>query len=166
MQLKLNIGSYCALLWSIFGEQCDYYRKLLKIYKILDREECFTIRDAYTKEICARIMWAIVDNGCSFFQAQPCGIQFHSGDKVTILSVALGINHRCGAQCPPDPMHNLPRGVVDSYTKPIGTRRRGISRKRGISNTKATRWPPADKLAKSSPRHYTCPLREAITRRA
>ncbi len=36
MQLKLNIGSYCALLWSIFGEQCDYYRELLKLYRILD----------------------------------------------------------------------------------------------------------------------------------
>jgi hypothetical protein len=38
MQLKLNIGSYCALLWSIFGEQWGYYRKLLKLYRILDRE--------------------------------------------------------------------------------------------------------------------------------
>jgi hypothetical protein len=53
MQLKLNIGSYCALLWSIFGEQCNYYCKLLKLYRILDREECFTVWDAYTREICA-----------------------------------------------------------------------------------------------------------------
>jgi hypothetical protein len=43
MQLKLNIGSYCALLWSLFGKECDYYKELLKIHRILDREECFTI---------------------------------------------------------------------------------------------------------------------------
>jgi hypothetical protein len=67
MQLKLNIGSYCALLWSIFGERCDYYRKLLKLYRILDQEECFTIRDAYTREICAQITWAIINDGRSFF---------------------------------------------------------------------------------------------------
>jgi hypothetical protein len=53
MQLKLNIGSYCALLWSIFGKLCNYYCKLSKIYRILDREECFMIQDAYTREICA-----------------------------------------------------------------------------------------------------------------
>jgi hypothetical protein len=26
MQLKLNIGTYCALLWSLFGKECDYTR--------------------------------------------------------------------------------------------------------------------------------------------
>jgi hypothetical protein len=34
MQLKLNIGTYCALLWSLFGEECDYYKELLKIHRI------------------------------------------------------------------------------------------------------------------------------------
>jgi hypothetical protein len=43
MQFKLNIGTYCALLWSLFGKECDYYKELLKIHRILDREECFTI---------------------------------------------------------------------------------------------------------------------------
>jgi hypothetical protein len=62
MELKLNIGSYCGLLWSLFGDHCDYYKELLKLYRILDREECFTIQEAYTKEVCAQITWAIVDD--------------------------------------------------------------------------------------------------------
>jgi hypothetical protein len=66
MELKLNIGSYCGLLWSLFGDNCDYYKKLLKLYRILDREECFTIREAYTKVVCAQITWAIVDDGDPF----------------------------------------------------------------------------------------------------
>ena len=49
--LKLNIGRYCGLLWTIFGNHCHYYKELLKIYRILDRKECFTIRNAYTREI-------------------------------------------------------------------------------------------------------------------
>ena len=65
--LKLNIGTYCGLLWTIFGDHWDYYKELLKIYRILDCEECFTIRNAYTREVCARITWAIVDEGRSFF---------------------------------------------------------------------------------------------------
>ncbi len=55
MDLKLNIGTYCGLLWLLFGDHCNYYKELVKIYPILNREECFTIRNAYTKEICARI---------------------------------------------------------------------------------------------------------------
>ncbi len=84
--MKLNIGSYCTVLWSIFGERCDYYCKLLKIYRILDRKECFTIWDAYTKEICARITWAIVDNGRSFLGATP----WHP-----ILQRGQGYNSQC-----------------------------------------------------------------------
>jgi hypothetical protein len=45
MQLKLNIRMFCAVLWSLFGEQCDYYKERVKLHRVLDREECFTIRD-------------------------------------------------------------------------------------------------------------------------
>jgi hypothetical protein len=48
MDLKFNIGTYCGLLWALFGDHCDYYHELLKIYHILDQEECFTICTAYT----------------------------------------------------------------------------------------------------------------------
>jgi hypothetical protein len=34
--VKLNIGTYCGLLWTIFGDHGDYYKELLKIYRILD----------------------------------------------------------------------------------------------------------------------------------
>ena len=79
MQLKLNIGTYCALLWALFGDQCDYYKELVKLHRILDREECFTIRDAYTKEICARITWAIIDDWRSFFGRNPVSSDFAPG---------------------------------------------------------------------------------------
>ncbi len=53
MDLKLNIRTYCGLLWTIFGDHCDYYKELLKIYPILDCKECFSIQHTYTKELCA-----------------------------------------------------------------------------------------------------------------
>ena len=79
MQLKLNIGTFCALLFALFGEKCDYYRELFKLHNILDRKECFTIRDAYTKEVCARITWAIIDDGRSFFGRNPIASDFAPG---------------------------------------------------------------------------------------
>jgi hypothetical protein len=77
--LKLNIGTYCGLLWTIFGDHCDYYKELLKIYRILDCKECFTIGNAYTREVCARITWAIVNEGRSFFGRNPVALDFAPG---------------------------------------------------------------------------------------
>ena len=54
-------------MWTIFVDHCNYYKELLKIYHILDREECFTIENAYTREVCARITRVIVKEGRLFF---------------------------------------------------------------------------------------------------
>ncbi len=89
MDLKLNIGTYCGLLWTIFGDHCDYYKELLKLYRILDCEECFTIRHAYTKEVCARIMWAILDDGWLFFGCNPMASDFAAGLIFTFLALYL-----------------------------------------------------------------------------
>ncbi len=79
MDLKLNIGTYCGLLWTIFGDHCDYYKELLKIYGILDCKECFTIWHANTKEVCACITWAIEDDGRSFLGHNPVASDFSAG---------------------------------------------------------------------------------------
>ena len=77
--LKLNIGTYCGLLWTIFGDHCVYYKELLKSYCILDCKECSMIRNAYTREVCAQITWAIVDEGRSFFGCTPVALDFAPG---------------------------------------------------------------------------------------
>jgi hypothetical protein len=71
MDLKLNIGTYCGLLWALLGDHCDYYKELLS----------FTIRNAYTKEVCARITWAIIDDGRSFFGRNPVASDFAPGSN-------------------------------------------------------------------------------------
>ena len=81
MDLILNIGMYCGLLWEIFGDHCYYYKELLKIYHILDCEECFTIRHAYTREVCARITWAIINEGRLFFGCNPVALDFAPGRR-------------------------------------------------------------------------------------
>ncbi len=74
LELKLNIGTYCGLLWSIFGDHCKYYKEPFKLYCILDRKECFTIHAAYMPEVHTRIMWAIVDDGRSSFCRKSGGV--------------------------------------------------------------------------------------------
>jgi hypothetical protein len=91
MQLKLNIRTFCALLFALFGEKCNYYRELFKLHNILDRKECFTIRDTYTKEVYARITWAIIEDGRSFFGRNPVASDFAPGAQpFQFLVLCLG----------------------------------------------------------------------------
>ena len=79
MDLKLNIGTYCGLLRTVFGDHCNYTKELLNIYRILDREECFRIRNAYTMEVCAWITWVIANKGRLFFGRNPVASDFTPG---------------------------------------------------------------------------------------
>jgi hypothetical protein len=123
-ELKLNIGTYCGLLWTIFGDHCDYYKELLKIYRILDREECFTIRNAYTREICARITWAIVDEGRSFFGRNPVASDFAPGTTFTFSTCLLegitdAVRNAIPIQRAMFPREWMaPIAVADPYSKP------------------------------------------------
>jgi hypothetical protein len=85
MDLKLHIGIYCGLFWTIFGDHCNYYKELLKFYRILVQEEYFNIRHTYTKEVCASIMRAILDEGRSFFGQNPMASDFAVGTSFNFL---------------------------------------------------------------------------------
>ena len=66
-ELKLNITSYCALMHTLFGEQCGYYQALMRIRNCMDTGGVYNIRQAYTADVCHRISWAIIDDGRAFF---------------------------------------------------------------------------------------------------
>ncbi len=67
LELKLLIGTFCGLLWTLFGLGCDYYHELKKLHKALCARDVSAIREAFTVDKCRRIIWAIIDNGRSFF---------------------------------------------------------------------------------------------------
>jgi hypothetical protein len=89
---------YCGILWTIFGGHCDYYKELLKIYRILDREECFTIRNAYTREVCTRIV----------LRTKPRCFGLRTRDNVYVLQLSPGGHYGLSAQCNPDSTSNVP----------------------------------------------------------
>ncbi len=111
MQLKLNIEMLCALLWSLFGEQFNYYKELVKLHRILDRKECFTIRAVYTKEICARITWAIIDDGQSFFGQNPVASDFARAQCFSFQCHALNQSWtQCAMRCLSNMQHSQSSG--------------------------------------------------------
>jgi hypothetical protein len=114
MDLKLNIGTYCGLLWTIFGHHCDYYIELLKLFHILDCKECFTMRHTYMKEVCARITWAIVDNGRSFFGCNPLASDFCSRIDIHFFGILFGGSHGRHPECKSHSAGNFPLQMAAS----------------------------------------------------
>ncbi len=66
--LKLNIATFMALAWVLFGNRYDYYRNLYRIYTVMDMQKVQQLKGKFTPEICGRITWAILDDDRAFFQ--------------------------------------------------------------------------------------------------
>ncbi len=59
-ELRLNVGTFCAFPFTLFGSKCDYYQKLLNMKKILDDPSMQAIYDTYSITVCHHIVWAII----------------------------------------------------------------------------------------------------------
>ncbi len=58
---------FFTLIWTLFGDECNYYKRLLEVCETLDQQEVHIIRDSFTADVCRRITWAILSNGRFFF---------------------------------------------------------------------------------------------------
>ncbi len=75
-ELRLSINMFCTLIWTLFGEECNYYKGLLEVAETLDQQEVHIIWDSFTANVCRCITWAILTDGCSFFNMVLVEAQF------------------------------------------------------------------------------------------
>jgi hypothetical protein len=80
--LQLSVNRFCALIWTLFGNKCAYYKGLLEVCETLDQQEVHIIRDSFTADMCLRITWVIMSNGLSFFNTMLVELQFHCGKQL------------------------------------------------------------------------------------
>lgn len=66
-ELKLDLGTFCALLWTLFGDRCDYYDNCFALYNMLDSESVFANAQNFTAQICRQITWAVLNDSRQFF---------------------------------------------------------------------------------------------------
>jgi hypothetical protein len=81
-ELRLSVNTFCALIWTLFGGECDYYKGLWEVADTLDQQEVHIIRDSFTADVCRRITWAILTDGRSFFNTVLVEAQFRGRDRV------------------------------------------------------------------------------------
>jgi hypothetical protein len=66
-ELWSNIATFCALLFTLFGEGCDLNWSMFQILQNLSHPFCMQNKQAYsTPEVCRRITWAIIVDTRSF----------------------------------------------------------------------------------------------------
>jgi len=51
-ELRSNIATFCALLFTLFGERGDLYKSMLKILQVLCHPFCMQNKKAHTPEVC------------------------------------------------------------------------------------------------------------------
>jgi hypothetical protein len=80
-ELRLSVNTFCALVWTLFGDECDYYKGLFEVCETLDLQDIHIICDLFTADICRHITWAILSDGRSFFNTVLVDTQFHRGEQ-------------------------------------------------------------------------------------
>jgi hypothetical protein len=66
-ELKLDLGTFCALLWVLFGEKCDFFDNCYALFTMLDSESVTANAHNFTPTICRQITWAILNNSRQYF---------------------------------------------------------------------------------------------------
>ena len=78
-ELKLDLGTFCALLWVLFGEKCDYFENCLALLNMLDSDNVFANAHTFTPLICRQITWAVINDSRQYFFRMVTADQFSSG---------------------------------------------------------------------------------------
>lgn len=65
--LRLNIGMFAGLLEVLYGEKCDFFRRVFDVYQVMTHPAVSAMKGKFTPLLCRQITWAIHDNKSSFF---------------------------------------------------------------------------------------------------
>ena len=66
-ELKLRLGTFCALTWSLYRNYFSHYQKLLSMRQVMDQGPLKAIQDKFTLILCRQIAWAVINNRRLFF---------------------------------------------------------------------------------------------------
>ncbi len=75
--LKASVGTFCAFIWALFGDGCEYFRKLYEVYLCLDSDRACEDWANFTPLLCRQITWAIIDDGREYFLQTMLPERFH-----------------------------------------------------------------------------------------
>lgn len=78
-ELKLDLGTFCALLAVLFGEKCDYFDNCFALFHMLDSDCVFANAHNFTPLMCRQVTWAIINDSQQYFFRTLTADHFLSG---------------------------------------------------------------------------------------
>jgi hypothetical protein len=143
-ELKLDVGTFCALLWVLFGERCDYFDNCYALLNMLDSESVFANAVSFTPLICRQITWAIINDSRQYFFNTVTADQLASGAvrwPTSLLMQIIGADVHAGREIR---MGNFPskwseQATVGAYAVPPD---RGNQHRNSPKTTTPAGWPP------------------------
>ena len=66
-ELLRCLGTYCALLYALFGKRCPFYRHCYALWTMLNSDLVCDKRDKFSALGCRQIVWAIIEESRIFF---------------------------------------------------------------------------------------------------
>lgn len=64
------IGTYCALLHTLFGSKCQFWIHCMALLGVLNSDVVSEKQHAFTPLFCRQVIWAIVEDGRAYFSKQ------------------------------------------------------------------------------------------------
>ena len=77
-ELQGCIGTYCALLHTLFGPKCVFFKHCYQLWTTMNSEGVYELRHLFTATMCRQIVWAIIEYGRSYF-AQRMSVNDFAG---------------------------------------------------------------------------------------
>ena len=59
--------THCARTWNCWGDECPYYQQVYKLVLRLDTEIIQTKKDKFTRSMCKKTAWAVLEGAMEFF---------------------------------------------------------------------------------------------------
>ena len=90
-ELKLYLVTFCALLWVLFRERCNYFDNCYTLLNMLDSNSVFASVTNFTSVICGQITWAIFNDKGSIFSSTDTADHLNSGYMHKLTSSLMQI---------------------------------------------------------------------------
>jgi hypothetical protein len=67
LELVRDVGTFCALVRTLFGEHCDYFQNLFALWHMLNSEQVYAKSERFGPIMVRQITWAIIEDSRQFF---------------------------------------------------------------------------------------------------
>lgn len=157
-ELKLDLGTFCSLLATLFGKKCDFFDNCFTLFWMLDSDCVFVNSRHFTTLMCRQILWAIINDSRQYFFRTLAADHFLSGQVHWPTSLLMQIIGADIQACREITMGNFPKkwrdtATVGSFLRPQGdwtgeVRNRGtFPLPPGLPPSLPVHWSPPGKTA-------------------